>query len=204
MLYVQQSLSPNEEIIRVGEFHWMYTFNAVLWIVVGFAFMVGILYGGYYWEISRAVSSQFQGLPEQLQSQAWDEVVRQRGGMFSVIGGLHIGIKLAAFAMLGFGLLSFAGMMVRKATTEICVTSDRLIIKTGVVARQVNEINVDRIEGVNVMQGIIGRIANFGTVVVRGMGVGEVWLPPIEDPVGFRRSIDRAKALDHNEKSVDI
>ena len=166
--------------------------------------MIGILYGGYYWEISRAVSAQFQGLPEQLQAQAWDEVVRQRGGVSSVISGLHIGLKLAAFGMLAFGFLSFAGMMVRKATTEICVTSDRLIIKTGMVARQVNEINVDRIEGVNVMQGIIGRIADFGTVVVRGMGVGELWLPPIADPVGFRRAIDRAKALDENEKSVDI
>lgn len=204
MLYVEQSLNPNEEIIRVGYFHWLYTFNAALWIVIGFGLMWGILYGGYHWDVSRTVSSQFQGLPEHLSAQAWDEVVRRKGGMMSIIGNLHIGIKITAFLALLFGLLSFAGMMVRKATTEICITTDRLIIKVGVIARHVNEINVDRIEGVNVLQGIIGRIANYGVVIVRGMGVGEVFLPPIEDPIGFRRAIDRAKSLDGEEKSVDI
>lgn len=202
MLYVEQSLNPNEEIIHIGEFHWFYTFNAALWIVIGFMLMGGILYAGYYWEVSQAMSHQFQGLPSSLIPQARAEVVRSMGGFTGIISNLHIGIKIAAFVGLAFGVLSFAGMMVRKATTEICLTNDRLILKQGVIARHIDEINVDRIEGVNVIQGIIGRITNFGTVIVRGMGVGEVLLPPIADPVAFRRAIDRAKALDEGQKDV--
>jgi hypothetical protein len=204
MLYVEQSLNPNEEIIRIGEFHWMYTVNALMWIVIGFVIMWGILYAGYYYDISRAVDLQFQGLPDNLKSQAWDEVVKAKGGVFSVVGDLHIGFKIGGFLAFAFGLLSFGGMMVRKATTEICVTTDRLILKQGWIARHVDEINVDRIEGVNVMQGIIGRMLNYGRVVVRGMGVGTVPIPVIADPVGFRRAIDRAKSLDEDEKSIDI
>jgi hypothetical protein len=46
---------------------------------------------------------------------------------------------------------------------------------------------------VNVLQGILGRIFNYGRVMVRGMGVGEVILPPIEDPIKFRRAIEKAR-----------
>lgn len=204
MLYVEQSLNPNEEIIRIGEFHWLYTVNAAFWIVIGFGLMCGILYGGYYWEVSRAVSAQFYGLPDALMKQAWHDVVESKGGFFSIISGLHFGFKIGAILAFAFGLFSFAGKMVRKATTEICVTSDRLILKQGIVARHVDEINVDRIEGVNVIQGVVGRMANYGLVIVRGMGVGEVPLPPIADPIGFRRAIDRAKSLDGNQKDIDL
>ena len=31
--------------------------------------------------------------------------------------------------------------------------------------------------------------------MVRGMGVGEVVLPSIEDPIAFRRAIEKAKAI---------
>lgn len=196
MLYVEQSLNPNEEIIRIGEFHWFYTVNAAISVLFGLVGLIGVLYGGYYWTISQEVSQNFQGLPEALMAQAWDETVVRRGGFFSVIGNLHFGIKMAAFVSLALGLLSFASMMVAKATTEICITTERLILKRGVVARYVSEISVDRIEGVNVIQGVIGRIADFGLVVVRGMGVGEIMLPPIQDPVGFRRAIDRARSVD--------
>lgn len=196
MLYVEQSLNPNEEIIRVGQFHWFYTFNAALWIVFGFLGMFGILYAGYYFEISMAIRNEFDGLPENLYLQAWAETVQRRGGMMNVISGLHFGVKAAAFGALVFGILAFVNKMIVKATTEICITTDRLILKRGIIARHVDEISVDRIEGVNVIQGILGRLMDFGLVIVRGMGVGEVMLPPIEDPVGFRKSIERARSAE--------
>ena len=56
MLYIQQSLNPNEEIIKVGHFHWWYTFSAALWLVFGVIAMGAILYGAYFWEIQQFVS----------------------------------------------------------------------------------------------------------------------------------------------------
>jgi uncharacterized membrane protein YdbT with pleckstrin-like domain len=55
--------------------------------------------------------------------------------------------------------------------------------------------NIDRIEGVDVAQGILGRILGFGFVSVRGMGVGEVPLPAIAEPVEFRKAIERARSI---------
>ena len=196
MEYVSQSLNPNEEVIRIGQFHWLYTFSAITWVVMGVVGMCAVLYAGYYWEISRAVASEFQGLPESLKSQAWNEIVARKGGMLSVMKGLHVGIKVLAIVSLVFGLFSFAQMMIVKAYTEICITTERLILKQGVLSVNSDELNVDRIEGVNVTQGIIGRWLNYGNVIVRGLGIGEVRLPPMVDPIGFRRAIDQAKAID--------
>jgi uncharacterized membrane protein YdbT with pleckstrin-like domain len=85
--------------------------------------------------------------------------------------------------------------MIVKATTEIAITSERLVYKKGLIARHVGELNIDRIEGVSVRQGVFGRILGYGRVIVRGMGVGEVMLPSIEDPITFRGAIQEALSM---------
>lgn len=177
MLYVQQSLAPDEELVHIGQFHWMYTVGAFFSIVWGL--FVGI--------VIIVVAIKAYGI------MGVDQM--KNATVLESIQILHPIIKLAAFFVFIFGLLKFAHMMVIKATTEIAITNNRLIFKRGLVARQVGEINIDRIEGVNVLQTIMGRIFNYGRIMVRGMGVGEVVLPPIEDPIAFRKAIEKAKAL---------
>ena len=111
------------------------------------------------------------------------------------IRALHPLIKLGALLSFVMGLMKFAKQMVDKVTTEIAVTTSRLIYKRGLVARYVGEISIDRIEGVNVLQGFWGRIFDYGRVVVRGMGVGEVVLPPLARPIIFRKAIEKARTL---------
>lgn len=176
MLYVQQSLAQDEEIVHVGHFHWFYTFQAMMSIVWGIVIAIFIVFASIY---------------------GYKELgyYRQDIGTIVAIQNLHPGLRVFAFLMLLMGLLRFAQMMVIKATTEIAVTNSRMIYKKGVIARHVGEISIDRIEGVNVLQSILGRIFNFGRIAIRGMGVGEVVLPPIEDPLAFRRAIEKARAI---------
>jgi hypothetical protein len=199
MLYVQQSLNPDEEIVRVGKFHWWYDFNAYLWILYGLIIMGGILYAGYYWEISQFVRQNFAGLPSDLKDDAWSDTVNRQGGFFGVIMNLHFAIKIVAVLGFLFGALQCLNMMIVKHTTEICLTSNRLVLKRGMISRHVGEINVDRIEGVDVFQGILGRIMGFGFVAVRGMGVGEIALPQIADPIDFKKAIERARSIKKGE-----
>lgn len=176
MLYIQESLSPDEEIVHIGHFHWVYTAQAILSIVWGILGCIAVIVGGIFFQ-------QVYG-PE-FYSQNWLGMVRE----------LHPGVRLGGFLIFVLGLLSFANRMVIKATTEIAITSSRLIYKRGLVARHVGEMSIDRIEGVNVLQTIMGRILNYGRIMVRGMGVGEVILPSLADPIAFRRAIEKAKTL---------
>ncbi|MGH1377264.1 MAG: PH domain-containing protein [Alphaproteobacteria bacterium] len=174
MLYVQQSLGPSEELIHIGRFHWMYTvssFMSIFWGLFGSIFVIVMAHHAYI----------FLGyMPADV-------------GYRESMSILHGGVRLFSFLVFILGLVKFAQMMVVKATTEIAITNTRLVYKRGLVARHVGEISIDRIEGVNVLQPILGRIFNYGRIMIRGMGVGEVLLPPIEDPIAFRRAIEEAK-----------
>lgn len=195
MLYVKQSLTKGEDIISMGLFHWMYTVQAAFWIVIGVVIATAILWGGVQLQLMNDVADNYANLPVQLVPDAKREIVNARGGWFGMVVSLHPGIKMGAFGMIIFGVFSFARMMVYKATTEICITNNRLIIKTGLIARHIHEMSVDRIEGVNVFQGILGRIFGYGSLVVRGMGVGEIDIPPIANPIAFRKFIEKSKKV---------
>ena len=182
MLYVQQSLTPDEELIHIGHFHWMYSAQAIMAIVNGFILCIAVLIGSVYGLehfglfINRGVAFDFHST-----------------GLIGKIRELHPAIRLLSAFIFVMGLLRFAQMMVTQATTEIAVTTSRLVYKRGLVARYVGEMSIDRIEGVNVLQTVMGRIFNYGRIMVRGMGVGEVILPPIADPIKFRKAIERAR-----------
>jgi uncharacterized membrane protein YdbT with pleckstrin-like domain len=101
-----------------------------------------------------------------------------------------------ALVLLGIflvGIIIFVTMMIRKWTTEIGVTSDRFVEKTGLFTLRTNEIALHNIEGVRVHQGVLGRVFGYGTVNIEGTGIDAVMTPNIADPVGFVRAIQTAK-----------
>lgn len=73
--------------------------------------------------------------------------------------------------------------------TEIAVTNLRVIFKTGFINRHTAEMNMDKVESVTVDQTLLGRMLNYGTVHVRGVGQGIENLKHISDPVALRNAI---------------
>lgn len=87
-------------------------------------------------------------------------------------------------------------MVIEKRTTEIVITSDRLIYKRGWIARHVEEIALNRIEEVVLDQAVMGRLLGYGRIVVAGTGRGVIGLPSWSaDPVRFRRGCRTEKLL---------
>ena len=73
--------------------------------------------------------------------------------------------------------------------TEIAVTNRRIIYKKGLIRRQTNEMNMDKVESVQIDQSILGRMLNYGDITVRGTGTGLEPLKDIDDPIGFRNHV---------------
>lgn len=193
MLYVQQSLGPNEQLLHIGHFHWIYDVKALLSIFLSFLLGVVILYGAIWLQLNIKIPL----IPR---------TVDPADSLIGQIRALHPGIKMLAFMMFLLGLLRYAHLMVIKITTEIAITNMRLILKRGLVARYVGEMSVDRIESVNVLQTFWGRILDYGQLAIHGMGVGEIILPPIANPIEFRKGIERAKIKfqDKHEAGKDV
>jgi len=73
--------------------------------------------------------------------------------------------------------------------TEIAVTNLRVVYKTGVVSRQTNEMNMDKVESVQVDQSIVGRLLDYGAVRIVGTGEGVEKLLNVASPIELRNSI---------------
>jgi uncharacterized membrane protein YdbT with pleckstrin-like domain len=106
----------------------------------------------------------------------------------SSLGVTPLMFVLTVFAeFVGLALLVDAA--VRQATTEIFVTDRRAILKTGFIARRTFEMNMDKIESVDVSQSILGRMLDYGTVVLRGTGQGVEPLKTVSEPVALRKAV---------------
>ncbi|HEY3890348.1 MAG TPA: PH domain-containing protein [Bradyrhizobium sp.] len=74
-------------------------------------------------------------------------------------------------------------------TTETDVTNLRVVHKAGFIKRRTFEMSLDKVESVDVNQSILGRILNYGSVTVRGVGEGAETIDTIAAPLDFRNHI---------------
>jgi uncharacterized membrane protein YdbT with pleckstrin-like domain len=77
----------------------------------------------------------------------------------------------------------------RRWTTEIAVTNRRIILKRGFIRRHTIEMNMDKVESVDVDQSLLGRLLNYGDVIIRGTGEGFEPLHMIDSPLRFRSEV---------------
>jgi uncharacterized membrane protein YdbT with pleckstrin-like domain len=104
----------------------------------------------------------------------------------NTIGMSGIFVSIALFAI-GAGLAFSAWF--RRWTTEIDVTDRRVVYKRGFINRHTVEMNMDKVESVDVDQSIMGRLLDYGDITVRG--TGETWeaLRGIGRPLEFRNHV---------------
>jgi uncharacterized membrane protein YdbT with pleckstrin-like domain len=95
----------------------------------------------------------------------------------------------AAIVLFGMAAFLLFGEWFRRWSTEIAVTSKRIIYKCGFVRRRTIEMNLDKVESVDVNQSILGRLLGYGDIVIRGVGVGIEPLRRIDHPITFRTHV---------------
>jgi uncharacterized membrane protein YdbT with pleckstrin-like domain len=83
-------------------------------------------------------------------------------------------------------------MMVPIWTTEIGVTSQRVIYKRGLIQRDTQEMQLRSVEQVSFDQDVLGRIFGYGWLEIHGTGEEVITLPAIGDPVAMRRALQEA------------
>ncbi len=137
MEYDEESLTGAEKVVTVGRFHWIYFIGAVFWIVFGVILCAAVIAGGVMWDVKSALSAAYPNLPDHLFWQGWNQTVARAGGYLTIIRDLHVIVRGGAFVALLLGILLFAHMMMVRATTEIAVTSHRLVLKEGIISRNV-------------------------------------------------------------------
>lgn len=174
MGYVDDTLGPDERVIRKATFHWLCTAEALLLLALKLAVAAAIYLGGRKL-IRDTAAAEGADVAELV-----------------VLGFAGVIVLLA--------LYGFLKVMLVKWSTEIAVTDRRLVLKTGWISRAVQELPVGRLEEVNLSQSILGRLFDYGQLSVYGTGGDDALeLPSIDAPVAFRQAIAEARAADDRE-----
>lgn len=93
----------------------------------------------------------------------------------------------------GLGLVFLGIAYVRYKSVELAVTTRRVFVKHGFIRRQTIEMNLGKVESIQVEQGVLARLFNFGTLVFAGTGTSHAPLTGIADPMGFRKAFIEAQ-----------
>lgn len=108
------------------------------------------------------------------------------GPDFENIGFIVAGVFLV------LAVISALVSAIKRVTTELAVTDHRVIFKRGIISRYTIEMARSKVESVDVVQSIAGRIFNYGTILVRGTGGSLEPFRDIEDPLRLRSTITAA------------
>ena len=127
-------------------------------------------------------------------------IIYLRAVLLTLIGGLVYFaappdadvMPIIGLVLVLLGALSFLRAAIARWTMEIAVTDRRVIMKRGLIRRDTIEINMPKVESVDVSQSILGRLLNYGTVIVRGTGGGENPLAYVSAPLPLRRAVQLA------------
>ena len=87
-----------------------------------------------------------------------------------------------------FFLTTLISAILYYISTELVITNNRTVAKFGFIKRNTAELNNKNIESYYVEQSILGRILNFGTIIIKGTGGGLAPIRMVTDPLAFRKT----------------
>ncbi|MDD3405160.1 MAG: PH domain-containing protein [Sphingobacteriia bacterium] len=91
-------------------------------------------------------------------------------------------LKMSSFLTL------FIRPILKMKFDEFVITNKRVVVKTGIIKRETLELLNNKIEAINVNQGIMGRLFNYGTIIICGTGGTKSAFPRISNPIEFRKA----------------
>lgn len=91
-------------------------------------------------------------------------------------------------------LTLFIGPALARWSDEFVITNKRIICKTGIFSRKTFEMNLNKIESVNVDQSFMGRILGYGSVTIIGTGGTRESFPDIGSAVDFRKKFQEVSS----------
>ena len=123
------------------------------------------------------------------------------GALLAAVGvGLIVAIGPAGGILIALGLVWIAAALIRRNSTELAVTTRRVIAKFGFVSRSTVELNLTKIESIRVEQSVMGRVFGYGSVYVTGTGSTMDPIPFIAEPIRFRQAVQQATdAIQRND-----
>ncbi len=170
MTYVQKVTNPQEKILIIARPHWIYLLDGFLWMGGLTALGLIVDYYLYPFMATRQIMTFDQGFFQYIPAPL-------------IIPGL--------FGLIGFSL--FVPLFLVYVSTEVGLTSQRIIYKKGLLFIEIDQVELEDIRAEQVHHGWLGWILKYGKVHLDCRFVGDVWLPAISKPYRLIKTIHIAR-----------
>lgn len=164
MSYVEKNLVPGETLLYQTRHHWIV--------------LLGPAIAGLVLDLAGAALLVMAILGKNDTS----------GSAAGAVSGSNIMIVGAVLLLIGGGAIFLYGVAKRNAT-EMAVTNKRVLIKTGMASRRTLDLMLGRVESIGVEETVLGRMLDFGTVILRGTGGTPEAFIQIAHPQEFRHRV---------------
>lgn len=190
MAYAKTTLIGDERIVYAAKLHyWSSVFPALLTLVGAF-----ILFAPNMPEAAESAQDGVMSTVEMAQN--WignrlDDVKKLVPKSVEPYFDAATGFRQYVIGLLcfGFGMGGVVSSYVKKRTLEFVVTTDKVVFKKGFIQRDATELNLERIESVKVFQNAFDRSIGKGRVFIMGIGMEQVNLKNIANPVKFHHIV---------------
>ncbi|MDR0475607.1 MAG: PH domain-containing protein [Treponema sp.] len=159
----KKNMLESEELLYTPQLHWIYAVRYVV-RVLPFFIILPLL-----WMIINPL--------------------RFIGGSVNILYFTEIAVKYLFPAVIAVILLLLIWSIFQYICTEYGVTNKRLILKKGVLRIFTAEIPTDRIESIYCVQRFFGRLFNYGTICISGVGGMMPVFYMVYKPYTLRRKI---------------
>jgi len=114
------------------------------------------------------------------------------GAVLGFLTGAPIELASATLVLVALAALWLGGRWLRWASTTFAVTSERVVMRRGVVIRRLDEVPIYRIDALRARQGLLERVLGTGTLLIDSAGSeGTVSFERVPHPVVVRQIVDR-------------
>lgn len=170
MAYVQRLVSADERLYGVAKLHWIYVTHGLFAL---------LLFVGIGWGIDFAF-----------------------GKMLGALGGdvhKNINVEMALLqirfwlwpACIAMGIAVFLMYFIKYLTTEIGLTNQRIIIKTGWIFVNVKQVDTMEVRGEYLDMGWLGEILNYAYINLDCKFIGDMRLPAIAKAENFVKAFHK-------------
>ena len=174
MGFIDKNLMEGERIVHRADLHWVIFIRPLIWTLIAGLVVVR----GNAW-----TQLGLKRVPPEVMDLIPHSWIAFLAGNSTPINPLAI--LVIALIVIPLWLTELVAFL----SSEFGVSNKRVLIKTGLFSRHSFETLLSKVEGIGVSQGLLGRIFNYGTIVVTGTGGSKEAFAGIANPLEFRKKV---------------
>lgn len=175
---VRALLAPNEELLYAARVSlWNYQNN---FIVMAVAVVVCLMLIGLSSDTLEMWAGDGQGLGGMQRYMVLSHIAQFWATPWSL---------LVRFAPLVLVLFNLSQVLQGYYSIRLVLTNSRVIVSAGIMALQTVDIPLAKIESLRVFQSVGGKMLNYGSVVIHGVGDSMTVVYGIRDPMLFKKQL---------------